>query len=142
MSKQVLDVEQMMHLKELGVDTSKASAKEYIISETENYCGYSRNIVVIDGYIENFIEQRKAFTLDDVLSLLPDCIDKEEAKLNVGKKSVSYEKMVGYSYDGDLILFHNDILLEAAYEMLCWCAENGYLNHRQYDEQTSKEADR
>lgn len=131
MSKQVLDIEQMNHLQELGIDTSEASAKEYIISETESYCGYSRSLVVIDGYIENFIEQRKSFTLDDVLNLLPDYIDKEEAKLNIGKNSVSYEKMVGYSYDGDLILFQNEILIESAYEMLCWCAENGYLNNKQ-----------
>lgn len=40
MSKQVLSIEQMQHLNKLGVDTSKASAKEYIISETESYCGY------------------------------------------------------------------------------------------------------
>lgn len=131
MSKQVLDIEQMNHLQELGIDTSEAIAKEYIISETESYCGYSRSLVVIDGYIENFIEQRKSFTLDDVLNLLPDYIDKEEAKLNIGKNSVSYKKMVGYSYDGDLILFQNEILIESAYEMLCWCAENGYLNNKQ-----------
>ena len=77
MSKQVLSIEQMQHLKELGVDTSKASAKEYIISETESYCGYSRSIVVIDGYIENYIEENIIFTLQDILDLLPVEIEKE-----------------------------------------------------------------
>ena len=100
MSKQVLDIEQMKHLKELGVDTSKASAKEYIISETESYCGYSRSIVVIDGYIEQQIQDWTRVWNISYLS------------------TSSFIKIVSSI---------NNEFIDAAYEMLCWCAENGYL---------------
>lgn len=133
MSKQVLDIEQMNHLKKLGVDTSEASTKEYIISETESYCGYSRSIVIIDGYIEHYIEENKTFTLQDILDLLPNVVisNNKYFKLCI---EMSGEKWCIYYYTADTteLISKDDIyLIDAAYEILCWCAENGYLNNKQ-----------
>lgn len=126
-----LSVEQMKHLKELGVDTSKASATVYTISETENYCGYSRDIVVIDGYIDSYIDKRKAFTLDDILDLFPKEIlnDNRRCLLDIFYNTNDNKWVVSYEdFDFSIISFRHKILIGAAYEMLCWVAENNYLN--------------
>lgn len=128
MSKQVLSIEQMQHLKELGVDTSKASAKEYIISETESYCGYSRSIVVIDGYIENYIEENIIFTLQDILDLLPVEIEKENRNYQLEIYRNPQRYYVSYYWLDNLLISLNEVeFIDAAYEMLCWVIDNGYL---------------
>lgn len=141
MSKQVLDIEQMKHLKELGVYTSKASANEYIISETESYCGYSRSIVVIDGYIENYIEENKTFTLQDILDLLPTHISDNSGSiniLNIEQQIQDCTRVWNISYLSTssfikIVSSINNEFIDAAYEMLCWCAENGYLKQMNHD---------
>lgn len=129
MSKQVLSIEQMQHLNELGVDTSGANSMVYNISETEEYCGCSRDIVVIDGYINRYIDKRQAFTLQDILDFLPDKIMEyqlctEKIKM-IGdfRYRVSYKNNVGCY----LKFFIEDELIDSAYEMLCWCIDKGYL---------------
>jgi len=130
MSKQVLSIEQMQHLKELGVDTSKASAKEYIISETESYCGYSRSIVVIDGYIENYIEENKTFTLQDILDLLPVEIEKENRNYQLEIYRNPQRYYVSYYWLDNLLISLNEVeFIDAAYEILCWVIDNGYLKY-------------
>lgn len=132
MSKQVLSIEQMNHLKKLGVDTSEASTKEYIISETESYCGYSRSIVIIDGYIEHYIEENKTFTLQDILDLLPTEIEKENRnyQLEVFRNPQRY--FVSYYWLDNLLISLNEVeFIDAAYEMLCWVIKNGYLETKE-----------
>ena len=75
MSKQVLSTEQMRHLQELGVDTSEASAIIYKISETETYCGYAREVVLVEGFVEDYIDKVETFTLQDIIDKLPCFID-------------------------------------------------------------------
>lgn len=130
MSKQVLDVEQMKHLQELGLDTSNASAKVYKVSETENYCGYSRDIVVFDGYVDNYIDKYDTFTLQDILDLLPNILKVEEGIfwLELGPHSIKlanayaqYRSLDGYTYKTT----NGDTLIDAAYEMLLFFIEKG-----------------
>lgn len=134
MSKQVLSIEQMQHLKELGVDTNEASATVYEISETETYCGYKRRITTTDGYLDNYIDKEPTFTLQDVLDLLPkELIDKDDYKFVLkAEYGILHEVWyIGYYYYdvvfNDTALRSGENLLDAAYEMLCWCAKNGYI---------------
>lgn len=131
MSKQVLSIEQMHHLQELGLDTSNAMmcyrrrTRDFRGEEKVGRWSLAINQPIIVSNFETYNEV-PAFTLQDILDLLPSEIG--DAYLHVDKESVSYEIMTCYSYDGNLKSFSNsENLIDAAYEMLCWCIENGYV---------------
>ena len=137
MSKQCLDVQQMQHLKELGLDTANASM--YWIS----YNGI--NISIPSNFhlpaSDNDYVICNAYTLQDVLELLPT-----EIKMNQKRCWLRMDLSDGCIYyyyeDSNLIeqrvvLFNGgeDIdLLEAAYRILCWCIENGYVDTNKTNE--------
>lgn len=75
MSKQVLSIEQMKHLKELGVDISRASVSWYRILRT----GSDTVVTDRDGF--------------EIYHEVPIC----------------------------------ENIIDAAYEMLCWCIDNGII---------------
>lgn len=96
--KQVLSNEQMKHLKELGLNTSDAT------------------------YL--------AYTLQDILGKLPRYINDfgTKYKLHIeptfaGPWCISYQ--IGICEPFVFKLAENP--LNAAYDMLCWCIENGYV---------------
>lgn len=101
MNKQELSIEQMKRLKELGVNTS--------------------NITI---------------TLQDIFDLLPGTIETDYfgvvsvywLELGVYKKDKSGWFILYRSEEGHI---YNEIkeneLIDTAYEMLCWCIENGYM---------------
>lgn len=138
MSKQVLSIEQMKHLKELGVDTSKASMvllytdDEGEIIEWEDADEFPEKFVELyDAETGNYDHSYRrccgVFTLQDILDLLPKKIDEVDVLIiNPCKNiwSVSYaEEDTGELYGG----FIKEELIDAAYEMLCWCVENEYV---------------
>ena len=130
MKNQVLSILQMQHLKELGVDTSKASAIIYKISETETYCGYAREVILIEGYVEDYIDKVETFTLQDIIELLPKEFKDDDYTylltmyINVNTWTICYSMSDEFDYHKE---FESESLLDAAYQMLCWCAENGQL---------------
>lgn len=126
MSKQVLSTEQMRHLQELGVDTSEASAIIYKISETETYCGYAREVVLVEGFVEDYIDKVETFTLQDIIDKLPCFIDTYVFTLQKLASTYTCLYMEPYSRS-ILFLKENKELIDAAYDMLCWCIENGYI---------------
>ena len=135
MSKQVLDISQMQHLKELGVDISRASTSWYRVLITGS------DTVVTDWFPvfgtlsvcapTMRYETMPTFTLQDILDLLPDSIkdvDGYENDLSIDK----FDKIwyVSYSLSDEfepMQDFDKEELIDAAYEMLCWCIENGYV---------------
>lgn len=131
MSKQVLDIEQIKYLHELGLDTSKASMQYVadnndIIFVVPKECGYHIKDVE-DGYIIC-----GALTLQDILDLLPKEMtpmptDRIKFKLCIYGGAIFYCFKDGI--DDILVQFRIDEngLIDAAYEMLCWCIENGYI---------------
>lgn len=132
MSKQVLDIEQMKHLNELGLDTSKASM-QYVANNNDiifvvpKECGYHIKDVE-DGYIIC-----DALTLQDILDILPkEMTDKDGYKfvLKIEYGLLSRVWHIGYYYydvasTGNL--YSGDNLIDTVYKMLCWCIEKGYL---------------
>lgn len=139
MKTQVLSVEQMQHLKELGVDTSKASCAYYAFYESEpNY--YELRIrdsaLEIDPQTIPFIP---TLTLQDMLEMMPYEIEdyfrsngkdfKSFARIKIipygdGKWQIIYRECIMYLY---IFESSETDLLTCAYETLCWLTKNGYL---------------
>lgn len=128
-SKQVLSVEQMKHLQELGLDTSDGSMCWcYALS----YKNAKWELEIYEDVIDqkrdsNFWETLPTYTLQDILDKLPPVI-KKYYWLAI---RVSAHKGMWYvEYNGrgcTLSYFYSENLIDAAYEMLCWCIENGYV---------------
>lgn len=131
-SKQVLSIEQMKHLQELGLDTSDASMHWQYLPTAD---------AIINGTDEieeepclfvsqpNMKHEYPAYTLQDILDKLPKRIETEDYEFEL--YIYYHENGVSVFYDdGDitqLAFFSKPTLLESAYEMLCWCIENGYV---------------
>ena len=132
MSKKVLDIEQMQHLQELGLDTSNASALYCIDNESgEKQLMWNEQVEETDKDDEYF-RIVPAYTLQDILDLLPETIERAEgdffleiAKLN----GFWYASYIIYVKKGSrfIVMIDEEELIDAAYEMLCWCIENGHI---------------
>ena len=136
MENQVLSLEQMNQLKELGVDTSRASMAIYSIyaGEEKEYNILAANGVFAEkqehdrfGYgIHNVVsfDKKPVFTSQDIIELLPREVT--DYKLLINKQrdsySVSYENT-----DSFLVSFCRVELLDCLYEMLLWVIDNDYL---------------
>lgn len=138
MTQEILTLEQMEHLKELGLTISEASATVYEISETENYCGYSRTIVVTDGYIEKYINKYSSFTLNDILNILPKeinpevfihpwylYIDWQSNKIYYGFNTGNETYRINPTFN-----IENQSIMDTAYTTLCWVLENNFFNQK------------
>ncbi len=139
MKNQVLSIEQMQKLKELGVDPSKASMAVYNIyaGEQKEYDILAANGAFAEkqehdrfGYgIHNVVsfDKKPVFTLQDIIELLPrEVTDYADYQLLINKQrdsySVSYENT-----DSFLVSFCRVELLDCLYEMLLWVIDNDYL---------------
>lgn len=120
MNKQVLSIEQMEHLKEIGLDSSKASMcwltfnGQTTLSVHDESCYESASLHPIP-----------AFTLQDILELLPKEI--------CGNEITIYNHRVyrwWCIYYLGIYSVENRSLIDAAYEMLCCCLENGDIKER------------
>lgn len=145
----------MLHLKELGVDTSKASM--VLIATGDDSCPldwetaleaisthlYEVSFELFDAdssyYDHSYREDCGVFTLQDIINMLPENVPCKYARYPLGKACLELGKdYAGYSYtdmndehDYEVCFGgHEDILVEV-YNLLCWCAENGYLNNNQ-----------
>ena len=138
--KQVLSIEQMKHLQELGVDTSDASMywvrAKRITGEQKNNCidrdmgkwklSLSKSMVLPAAWA---LESVPTYTIDDLIEKLYD---------NIGRECcfeiISFYKTINYGYrecyDGkiwklkNIISFSGETLVEALYKLLCWIIEN------------------
>lgn len=120
----VLSLEQMHQLKELGLDVKpKGICLMYTSDSADNY--YLK-------YGESTCDDDvAAFGLQDIIELLPKSITVNSVKhwVCVSPNCLLTEFQVMY-VDGDNsynIKKQNKSLLHAAYEMLLWVIENGYL---------------
>ena len=106
----VLSIEQMTRLKELGVDvTPKEECLMYSSVGGDDY-----KLMYGQSVCEDDI---KAFTLQDVIELLP--IENIDIRRNCHERWV-----ISYK---DEITFKSEFMIDAAYKMLIWVIENGYL---------------
>lgn len=127
MNGQVLSIEQMQHLKELGLDTSKASMcwctfnGDTTLSVHDEYCYESASLHPVP-----------VFTLQDILELLPKEIYRDGctwyAYLYIDFEK--YRVVYGNTDRDGLEVYHEEIVsyewIDAAYNMLVWVIENGF----------------
>lgn len=135
-SKLVLSVEQMKYLRELGLNTSDASMC---------YCCFYGNIeeeweleiyedVINQKRDSTFWEIVPTYTFQDIIELLPKEIKiVTDYYLTISTYdcdvwSIYYSMSDEFDYYKE---FKSDSLIDAAYEMLCWCIENGYIKINQ-----------
>lgn len=131
-SKQVLSIDQMKHLQELGLDMSDASMCWCL------FWGNKKEKWELEIY-EDVINQKRdspfweiipSYTLQDILDKLPKEIktstDTYWLTVSYGCDvwCIYYSMSVGFDYYKE---FKSESLLDTAYEMLCWCIENGYV---------------
>ena len=127
MKKQALSIEQMNHLRKLGLDTRDAS-----------FCWSVRtglpNLLI--PYNDEVFERcavtmtMPAYTLQDLLDKLPELIDMEDyvywLYIDMSIGNMYYER-----YDCELLKVvranNGKSLLDTAYEMLVWCIEEGHV---------------
>lgn len=127
MSKQVLSIEQMNHLRKLGIDTSNAS---FVKIEYDEHDGENRHLISIlveenhclnDDSIKDSVN---VYTLQDILDLL----DMGVNKLLLYKSKKKYICLYIESCTHSILNVAIDKEpIEAVYNMLCWVIEHGYL---------------
>lgn len=94
---------------------------------------FSDRVIVRNFELWNIIP---AFTLDDVLDLIPkNIITNDSHRDNVRFVADFYEKVMGYAYYhetcGEISYYCKfdwfDNIIDAAYQMLLWCIYEGYI---------------
>jgi hypothetical protein len=113
----------MKHLKELGLNIERAS----FLTPTDPLRGQVSDVRIFNActcrtLFENGIETFPVFSLQDIIDLLPRVIN--GCHLDIGKWTVAYNN---YEEVRELKSKTRHNLIDAAYEMLCWCLENGYI---------------
>ena len=127
MTKQVLDIQQMQHLQELGMKLDYDTLYRYVKFEDTDWLLKPSSDLNIIGISCKYIP---AYTLQDVLDALPTAIlyDKRiyELNINMCNESIEYVKT---SVDDVLVglRFTQLLLIDAAYSMLCWAIENKFV---------------
>lgn len=138
MEKQVLSIEKMQHLQELGLDTSEASMcwrrmiRDFRGEEKNGRWSLVINQPIIVSNFETY-EEVPAFTLQDILEMLPSTINNNDdeywLEFGVGEldKSDWYIQYKSVKTISVLKYISNNTSIDAAYEILCWCIENKYI---------------
>ena len=134
MSKQCLDVQQMQHLQELGLDTSNASM---VWCKCDCEKEYSHLLPKDEDVFERCLAVKyiPAYTLQDVLDALPRFVIDEEGNkyyLQIEMMNTEFDdwrvsyKSVGQD-ESPLGYFQAFQLIDAAVRMLVLCYEEGYV---------------
>ena len=129
-SKQVLDVQQMQHLQELGMDTSNASM--YWISYNGISVSIPSNFHLPTS--DNDYVICDAYTLQDVLDALPIEIKYKDKRCWLCIELA--DEMIGYYYENARfehrwvyyeVVMIDESLIDAGYKLLCWAIENKFV---------------
>ena len=135
MSKQVLDVQQMQHLQELGLDTNNASMC-WLKTPNGRDLTFNDECINNDEWInldESLLDPVPAYTLQDVLDAMPEKIMNKSKDYLIEIWKRDGEWTTGYLFfdiEEDVVHLHDETdksLIDAAYSMLCWCIEQGYV---------------
>ena len=129
--QQVLSIEQMKRLQELGVDTSDASMV-WIKQDSTLLPDNIKELWWVDTYYDSLkpmVEQEdsgfvQTYTIGDLIEKLPIRIGSVNRKIYFTGKYI----IVSYSSpDGSLIEYRGTTLLCLLYSLLCWVA----INHKE-----------
>lgn len=131
-SKQVLDVQQMQHLQELGLEL-KETMLHWVVYEA----GHENNFVTTKENAMEVIDEScgmlPAYTLQDVLDALPKEISKDGCTwyaslyIDFENNRIAYGNTDRYGFEIYHEIMIEKDLIDAAYSMLCWTIEQGYV---------------
>ena len=126
-SKQVLDVQQMQHLQELGLELNYDTLYRYVKFEDTDWLLKPFSDLNIIGISFKCIP---AYTLQDVLDALPKMIypfpvHKIGFELWIGSGKIFYANM--FNLEDVLKVRYDKELIDAAYSLLCWAIENKFV---------------
>ena len=140
MSKQVLDVQQMQHLQELGLHLKETMLYwARCVDNNPRAATHYGKWVLIKGNNAQTVslmhwEFIPAYTLQDVLDALPKEIMYENKRCWA---SIDLEDgFIGYYYENYSLYYKwayfeavmkDESIIDAAYELLVWCIENCYV---------------
>lgn len=127
MSKQVLDVQQMQHLQELGIKLDYNTLFKYVKFEDSDWLLKPSSDLDIIGISCRYIP---AYTLQDVLDALPKMIypfpvHKIGFELWIGSGKIFYANM--FNLEDVLKARYDRELIDAAYELLVWAIDNKFV---------------
>lgn len=141
MKDQVLSVKQMSHLRDLGVDISKASM--CWLREPNDSTRCEVFIHDDDCYEMSCLDPVPAFTVQDLLEIIPCTLFCDKNGNNISLQPINYEyrmsfylvkELSGYEAKYEdyitktmLIYRTGRTVIEALYNILCWLAENNLL---------------
>ena len=124
--KQVLSVGQIKHLQKIGIELRNTSM---LLWYPQILDGIPNSVWDLSVWSESLFSEDNvypAYTLQDILDKLPCFIGKEV--LTIQKLADSYTCLYMEPYSRSIIkITESKELIDAAYEMLCWCIENGYV---------------
>ena len=124
MSKQCLDVQQMQHLKELGLELKETMMRWQLANPQGKW-------VLVPSNMANLkVIGILAYTLQDVLDALPDFINEYCLIIDMSFGVIRYDNLTRKNNPILKEKYFNDEdneLIDAAYSMLCWAIENGYV---------------
>lgn len=136
----------MQHLQELGLEL-KETMLYWVVYES----GHENNFVTTKENAMEVIDEScgmlPAYTLQDVLDALPKRIYDKGAfylecyDIMIDEYDICYAKWCGAEIESTCVEMEiKDNLIDAAYEMLCWCIENGYakIGKEASDERTDR----
>ena len=127
-SKQVLDVQQMQHLQELWLKLDYNTMLSWIVDDR----GKEKPLLCISSEALDYVDFNHyclpAYTLQDVLDALPVTIE-HGGKLymlmiDMLNRAIHYFR---YTEVRTFVKFKEIPFIDAAYNLLCWAIENGYV---------------
>ena len=124
--EQVLSIEQMKHLQELGVDTSDASMV-WIKQDSTLLPDNIKELWLVDTYhdsLKPMVEQEdsdfvQTYTIGDIIEKLPKEVDDNRLEICLADKTIGYVHFGVCAYHEDY-----DNLIDGLYDCLCWVVEN------------------
>ena len=137
--KQVLDIKQMQHLQELGLKLKETMLYwARCVDNNPRAATHYGKWVLIKGNNAQTVglmhwEFIPAYTLQDVLELLPKEIKPAEKRhwlrIDLADECIYYyHETIDLMERRDKVFsYYGEELIDAAYNTLCWCIENGYV---------------
>ena len=124
--EQVLSIEQMKHLQELGVDTSDASMCWLKYTGTDGAVRYLINANDISCHVMPFMEAFPTYSIGDLIEKLPKSTDFGDLLFEFCNSDLGYGDWDCSELYGIEALqnFKDKPLKNALYDLLCWVAEN------------------
>lgn len=133
MSKQVLSIEQMQHLQELGMKLKKDTIlvwARFMLGKTQIS---DWEIAYNHSAITDNSQTIPAYTLQDVLDALPKDISKDGCTwyaslyIDFENNRIAYGNTDRYGFEIYHEIMIEKDLIDAAYSMLCWAIENKFV---------------